>query len=324
MNIPEQAVLALMKLGYTQRECQFLYVVATFSGNFLRRQFNQFTQTARGKADDDFLKKAIASGHVREIPFRQNNYCRYHLCARPVYAAIDKENSSHRKEARPAKAIQKLAILDFVLDNFNEDYLEEEADKVQFFTDQKNISRDLLPVRSYDAQHGPRQTLRYFVDKSPVFLDGNDNGSGPMPVFTYFENEYESPTSFPAHLDWYKPLLKALDGHYRFIYVASLVKNFDRAEMQFRAVLTGKDQVYNPRLLQYFRLRKLWEAKALDKLSAKDFAILNQAENRFAGPDYEQRYQSWLRAEPSASNQISEPTNIPRDCGTFETYLLNL
>lgn len=313
-----------MKLGYTEREAQFLYVVATFSGNFLRRHFNLFTQTARGKADDDFIKKAAASGHVRELPFKQNNYCRYHLCARPIYAAIDKENSSHRKEARPVKAIQKLRILDFVLDNFNEDYLEEERDKVQFFTDQKSIGRDLLPVRTYESEHGPRQTLRYFVDKSPMFLDGPENGSGPTPVFTYFENEYESPTSFPAHLDWYKPLMKALDGHYRFIYVASLLKNFDRAETQFHAVLTGKSQVYNPRLLRYFKLRKLWEAKALDKLSAKDYADLNQGEKRFAGPDYEQRYQSWHRADASGPTQVSESAIVPQECGTFETYLLNV
>jgi len=313
-----------MKFGYTERESQFLYVVATFSGNFLRRHFNQFTRTARGKADDDFLKRAIASGHVREIPFKQNNYCRYHLCGRQIYGAIDKENSSHRKEARHTKAIQKLRILEFVLDNLNEDYLEEESDRVQFFTGQKNISRDLLPSKTYEAKHGSQTTIRYFVDKSPMFMDGTENGSGPIPVFTYFENEYESVTSFPSHLGSYKPLLKALEGQYRLVYVSNFPKNFDRAQAQFQAVLTGQSQMHNPGLLSYFKLRKLWEAKELDKLSAKDFAALNQAEKKFAGPEHDQLYRRWLNGEPATFSQLSDSQMPPQTCGTFETYLLNV
>jgi hypothetical protein len=209
-------------------------------------------------------------------------------------------------------------MLDFVLDNPDEEYLEEETDKIQFFTEQRSISRDLLPTRTYEAKHGPQNTVRFFVDKSPMFLDGS------RPVFTYFENEYESPTSFPAHLEWYRPLLKALEGQYKFIYVGSLEKNFGRAQSQFRAVLTGQSQVHNPGLLSYFRLRKLWEAKDLEKLSPKDYATLNQAEKRFSGPEHEQLYQLWLKNESSALNQLSASQHPAQSCGMFETCLITV
>ena len=320
MNIPEHAVMALIKFGYTERESQFLYVVATFSGNFLRRQFTEFTGNAcHGRPEDDFLRKAIKSAHVREIPFRRSNYRRYHLCGRSVYGAIGKENSSHRKEARNTKAILKLRILDFVLDNFNEEYLEEENDKVEFFASQKNISRDLLPSRTYDSRNGSNNTTRYFVDKSPLCL-ACESGSNPVPVFTYFENEYESTTSFATHLTWYKPLLDSLSGQYRFIYVAPKMDNFARAEAQFQVVLSNRHNP--PALLNYFKLKKLWEANQFSSFSDKEIDSLNEGRKIFSRPEHQELYQRWLKAELSNAKQIlATPTSLSTD-GMFETYLL--
>ena len=321
MIIPDQAVMALMKFGYTERESQFLYVVATFSGNFLRRHFTEFIGNAcHGRPEDDFLRKAINNGHVCEISFRRGNYRRYHLSSRLVYGAIGKENSSHRKHARNTQAILKLRVLDFVLDNFNEDYLEEENGKVNFFTRQKNISRDLLPSRTYDSRNGSTHTTRYFVDKFPMFLVELSTGSNPLPVFTYFENEYESTTSFATHLTWYKPLLDSLSGQYRFIYVASKMDNFPRAEAQFQVVLSNRHQP--PALLSYFKLRKLWEANELGHFSDKEIDSLNEGRKMFSRPEHQELYQSWLKGQsPNAKQILTTPTSLDMD-GMFETYLL--
>jgi hypothetical protein len=321
MKIPDHSVSALMKFGYTERESQFLYVVATFSGNFLRRQFSEFAGAARGGTDHDFLQKAIRNRHVREIPYKRTTYRRYHLYARSIYGAIDKENSSNRKESGDSRAILKLKILDFILDNFNEDYLEEEADKVRFFAE-KNIGHDLLPAKIYENNQGTQATVRYFVDKFPLFVS-NDNGTATIPVFTYFEDEYERVTSFAAHLNWYKPLLHALNGQYKFIYVADLAKNFHRADKQFQAVLSSPYcQTHSPALLSYFKLRKLWDDKNLSQLSDKDLAELNRAEKKFSRPEHEKLYQQWI------SGQLPEPlsTSATSDTepGIFETYLLNI
>ena len=39
MNVPRERINALAAFGYTDREAEFLYMVATFSGFFLQRQF---------------------------------------------------------------------------------------------------------------------------------------------------------------------------------------------------------------------------------------------------------------------------------------------
>jgi hypothetical protein len=321
MTIPDQSISALMKFGYTERESQFLYVVATFSGNFLRRQFSEFAGAARGGTDHDFLQKALGKRHISEIPYRRSSYRRYHLCARSIYSAIDKENSSNRKQSSDSRAILKLRILDFVLDNFNETYLEEEADKVRFFTEQRNLSRDLLPVKTYENSQHTQATIRYFVDKFPLFVLTEDTGA-TTPVFTYFEDEYERVTSFAAHLNWYKPLVNALDGEYKFIYVADSSNHFNRAEKQFQAVLSSPyQQMCSPALLSYFRLRKLWEEKKFSQLSDKDLADLNRAEKRFSRPEHEKLYQQWTSGD--LLQPLSTLATSSTDRGMFETYLLS-
>lgn len=311
-----------MKFGYTERESQFLYVVATFSGYFLRRQFTEFLGISRGKIDDLFLDKAARSGHIREIPYQRLNRRCFHLRARPIYAIIGKENSANRKDAEGCRAALKLRLLDFVLDNFSEDFLEEEADKIQFFTDQKALSRDLLPAKIYGNHEQTQTTVRYFVDKLPLFLS-TDTGPSPVPTFTYFESEHPNFKDFPAHLNWYKPLLFALAGQYKLIYVADTPERFDRAQKQFEAVLSSPHRPHSQALLSYFRLKKLWEDKKFSQLTDQDLADLNRAAKRFSQPEHDKFYQLWLKGElPTIISQQDQTT-----CellGKFETYLLNV
>jgi hypothetical protein len=49
VNIPAQSVDALRQLGYTEREAEFLYIVAVHSGFFLQRQFMQFVELAEAR-----------------------------------------------------------------------------------------------------------------------------------------------------------------------------------------------------------------------------------------------------------------------------------
>ena len=42
MNIPIDRIDALSTFGYTEREAEFLYMVATFSGFFVQRQFASY------------------------------------------------------------------------------------------------------------------------------------------------------------------------------------------------------------------------------------------------------------------------------------------
>ena len=295
MNIKNEHIQELVRLGYTERESSFLYVVATFSGHFLRRQFESFTGTPHGGPSRDFIEKSIQQNHVHEIPYKQSNHRRYHLFSRIVYRAIDKENSAHRKPGLEAKANSKLRVLEFVLSHFKYEYLEEESDKVQFFTTRKNIPMDVLPVTIFGGKTPGNNTARYFIDKFPILLGESSNDGDLIPAFTFFEHDNASLDHFRGHLSAYKPLLHALDGRYRFIYVAEQPTRFEHALKIFQSVLSGPaSPSYYPLMLAYFRLKRLWDEKRLDQLTDRDYVTLNRGERRFAQPEYQALYQQWL------------------------------
>ena len=49
-------------------------------------------------------------------------------------------------------------------------YLETEPEKVRFFCEQLKVPSHFLPARTYHGQRDSQPTVRYFVDKFPMFL----------------------------------------------------------------------------------------------------------------------------------------------------------
>jgi len=54
----------LQILGYTKRESEFLYLVATHSGYFTNRQFKSFAQTESGSVSHAFIRKLLDRNHA--------------------------------------------------------------------------------------------------------------------------------------------------------------------------------------------------------------------------------------------------------------------
>lgn len=69
MNIRAECITALKGLGYSEREAEFLYIVAAHSGFFLQRQFTQFVDVmGRGPATPAtraaIIEQLIAVGYI--------------------------------------------------------------------------------------------------------------------------------------------------------------------------------------------------------------------------------------------------------------------
>ena len=123
---------ALRALGYSEREAEFLALVAVHSGYFLRRQYGASAQVGRGASSVRFLRRAVAAGHVRSTTFSNRTEV-YHLFARPIYRAIGEEDNRNRR-SRPVYSIKaKLMALDFVLAHRDSVFLATEAEKLEHF-----------------------------------------------------------------------------------------------------------------------------------------------------------------------------------------------
>jgi hypothetical protein len=275
-------------LGYTKRESEFLFLVATHSGYFTNRQFKQYAQTESGSVSHTFIRKLLDRKHASYHAYRSGGRV-YHLFARKVYQAIERENLRTRKKHELEYVKTRLVALDFVLGHLQYRYLETEPEKVAFFEKEWNVNRETLPVKQYRARRSAEVTLRYFVDRFPMFV--NSLSSPPVPTFTYVNAGAVTLESFGTHLRAYLGLFQALPD-LEFTYLAPTPRLFQGAESMFHQVVQGRHSPTNAiSVVDYFRVRKAWDAK--ERVASADVVLLKEAQARYASPKFEELYEKW-------------------------------
>ena len=216
----------LQLLGYTKRESEFLFLVATHSGYFTNRQFKNFLGTESGSASHAFVQRLLARKHATYRAYRSGGRV-YHVFARKVYQAIERENLRTRKKHELEYVKTRLAALDFVLAHLQHRYLETEADKVAFFSKEYKLATETFPVKQYRAKKSADSTSRYFVDRFPMFV--TSVSSKPLVTFSYVDAAGVTLDGLGTHLRAYLNLFRALP-HFEFLYLAPTARLFEAAE----------------------------------------------------------------------------------------------
>jgi len=292
MNIAPAHLDALKALGYTEQEARFLYIVATHSGYFTARQFLAFTGAHWGKRTTTFWSKLHTSKHARTECFPKSGTV-YHLFSRRLYRQIDRENIRNRRVHEIDFIKRRIAMLDFVLLNQGHQYLETEPDKVSYFCTQLKIANHFLPSKIYHGQKTSQPTLRYFVDKFPMFVCSNADAPSTVVTFTYLQGAEASLTEFVHHLEAYLPLFRQL-SEFRFLYLARVDSHFEKAKEVFNSLVAiplGSD--VSADLIRYFQIRKAWDLGRYTSLTEADLIFRNQAKTRFSGQRFEHLYRGW-------------------------------
>src|SRR5215469_11946301 len=293
MKIADHHVAALQAFGYTETEARFLYVVATHSGYFVPRQYLAFSGASWGYRTDHFLEKLESRGHVYWREYQGAGGV-YHLFSKRLYAQIDKENLRNRRKHSSEFIKTRLLLLDFIIAHPHHAYLETEQAKVAYFCEQLGLSKRSLPAKAYLGSCSAEPTLRYFVDKYPLFFDASNASSSPVVTFSYVDPGYVGIAGFANHLSAYTPLFRTLPC-FRFLYIANSAANFRRAEERFSVLIQAPFWGdVSTEVLHYFRLRKAWEMKRYGLFSNDEIGWLNEATRRFDGERFEGFYTSWL------------------------------
>src|SRR5260370_2088614 len=119
--------------------------------------------------------------------------------------------------------------MDFLLENPAHDLLETERDKVHLFCESLAVPKDVLPAKVYEGGPGSHPTVRYFVDKFPLFLAALISGASPVVTFGYVDSGTGSLSGFVAHLAAYQGLFRHLKS-FRLLYIAPRPTEFRRAQ----------------------------------------------------------------------------------------------
>jgi len=158
----------------------------------------------------------------------------FHLFSRLVYGPIEKDNVRNRRWHSFDYIRARLVQMDFLLENQAHDFLETESDKLNLFCESLAIPKDVLPAKVYEGGPGSDPTVRYFVDKFPLFLAPPISGASPVVTFGFVDSGAGSLWSFGAHLGAYEGLFRHLKS-FRLLYIARRATEFRRAEDRFRA-----------------------------------------------------------------------------------------
>ena len=323
MNIARNHVEAVMGSGYTEPEARFLYTVATHSGYFILRQFLAFTAARRGKRSSIFARKVLNYGHATVRDYLGYGSI-YHLFSRTLYGQIEKENLRNRRIHSFEFIRTRLVLLDFVIRNREVQYLETESDKINFFSENLGVPKDSLPAKVYEGGIGSQPTIRYFVDKFPLFLATLPSDVAPVVTFSYVDSGSETLAGFQTHLAAYTPLFEQL-RRFRFLYISPRDTEFEKATEIFRRMVDAPlDGDLTADLFRYFDVRKRFESRQYIVPVTEDFEFLNAARRRFDGEGFEEMYKAWsvgALGEDAVRLQYSNG-RIVRQI-RFETYLVN-
>ena len=321
MNISSSHLDALKAFGYTEEEARFLYIVATHSGYFVARQFLGFTGSHWGKRTTTFWNKLQGKKHVRRECFPMSGVV-YHVFSRRLYRMIEKENLRNRRAHELDFIRKRLAMLDFVLANQQQTYLETEPEKVRFFCGAMNVEKHFLPGRLYLGKPDSRPTVRHFVDKFPMFFDG-PSSSSPVVTFTYLHEGDSTFSEFVHHLEDYLPLFQQL-SEFRFLYVSRVDARFEMASEIFHSLIKiPLESDIADEVRRYFRVRKSWDEKQYAAVSEADLIFRNQARIRFSGDRFEGFYRGWKSGRITEEGIRKQfPVNGRKRSICFDTFLL--
>ena len=309
----------ILRFGYTETEARFLYLVATHSGYFTQAHFLRFAGVEKGGLSSRLIAKAEKFGHIRTLRFGLHRLV-HNLYRRRFYELLGKDNLRNRRHLSPLLIRNRLLILDFLVAHPELRYLETEHDKVEHFHSVLGIPKALLPCRIYKGAKDGTETRRYFVDRSPIFLDGQSHS--PISVFVYCDHGERSLLAFVSFLENYRAVLKSLPS-FRLIYCSPNAKKFPRAEGFFERQLPASTRVDRGNLERYFTVRHLWESGQTAALTSADRRLLRLGDEQYRDPCFEEVYRQ-VTAEKVPSTQLNAliQSALGAQKRAFATYLL--
>jgi hypothetical protein len=322
----DQRISNLQSLGYNLAEAAFLCPAGLHSGYFVRRQYAAYTGKVPGYADVALGEKVVRNGHAK-VTVMCHNRMLYHLCSKPFYAALGEDDNRNRRAHESQAIKRRLMMLDFALANQSLTFFPTETEKVTFFRDVLGIGDEFLPRKLYRSAHGGSTTMRYFIDKSPIYIEAEADRNHPAVHFGYVDEGHHSTSGFEQHLREYRPLFARL-ARLELVYIASSPENFGVAQQVFERLIGAANRVpVDPlvgRTIEYFKIRDAYDRRDIADLNQAKLIQLRADRAAFSDAKFEQLFVQWKSKGDALIMGALCPESIekPAHLAQFRTYLL--
>ena len=125
---------AIAAFGFTERQARFLLNVLLHSGVFVERQYCTFAGIVHGQKSTDFIKTLVERRFATPITTGKLHRGRmFHVHYKPLWAAIGEPDNRFRKPTAQGRMIERVMLLDAVLDDRELTWLGPSMDKRRHF-----------------------------------------------------------------------------------------------------------------------------------------------------------------------------------------------
>src|SRR5215211_3617436 len=197
---------AIAAFGFTERQAGFLLQVLLHAGVFVERQYCSHVGIVHGQKTTNFIKALVDLRLATPIaPGKLHRGRMFHLHYKPLWAAIGEPDNRFRKPTAQGRMIERVMLLDAVLDDRECTWLGPSMDKRRHFI--RHLG-DRLELRDYPHLlfgNGPEKTVRYFPDKLPIGMQPHADTHVFVSLVTR-----PSPVDFRLFLLRHVPMLRVL------------------------------------------------------------------------------------------------------------------
>jgi hypothetical protein len=165
MTFDERAQ-AVAKVRFTEGQARFLVTVMLHSGVCVPRQYATFCGIVHGQKTRKFFAKLVRLGYASMYDCRHNRARIYHVNQRALYKAIGEADSRLRRPLTLSHAIQRLMVLDAVVEDPELVWLGTAEEKAAHLTALTRIDPTNLP--HITVGEGDARTIRYFPERLPI------------------------------------------------------------------------------------------------------------------------------------------------------------
>jgi hypothetical protein len=164
-----ERVNAIASFGFTERQARFLTNVPLHSGVFVERQYCSFAGIVHGQKSTDFIRMLVERRFATPIATGKLHRGRmFHVHYKPLWAAVGAPDNRFRKPTALGRMIERVMLLDAVLDEPTCTWLGPAIDKRRHFMRHLESRLDAREYPHLTFGDGPDKTVRYFPDKLPI------------------------------------------------------------------------------------------------------------------------------------------------------------
>ncbi|MGH7449300.1 MAG: hypothetical protein ACRELT_17130, partial [Longimicrobiales bacterium] len=129
----ERRVQAVVDFGFTERQARFLVQVMRHGGVCIPRQYASVAAIANGsRRCNAFFDRLVRRGYAHQIRCLHNRARVFHVHHKPLYFLIGELSSRYRRPVPPRLAVERLMLLDAVLETGDVDWLTTPTEKAAY------------------------------------------------------------------------------------------------------------------------------------------------------------------------------------------------